>query len=261
MAVSFLKRGKAARKEVKRDTAERARRKEERDNQVRRFWLKRGTERRVTFLDGDLDEDGELSSTVYHEHNLYINGRWNNFFVCTGNEEEPCPICEEGKMPAMVAAFTVIDHTKFKDNAGKVHKNVISLLVAKHATYKLLEMQAVKRKGLTGATFDVGRIDEDQSAAVGSVFDYVGKNPLKAIKNKFDVDGPFNYEQILGYKTPDELRAMGFGKGDTVGGEKGIDDSDFEDFDDDDKEDEGDGFAFADSDDAEGDAKVLDDEL
>lgn len=257
MAVSFLKKGKTARKEAKQVDANIQRRKEEKENEIRRFWLKRGAERRITFLDGDLNDEGELNMTMYYEHNLYMNGHWRNFFVCTGNDDEPCPICEEGKTPALVAAFTVIDHTKFKDREGVVHKDVVSLLIAKRATQKLLEMQAVKRKGLAGVTFDVGRVDEDQSAAVGSVFDYVTKNPLKAIGNKFGGAEAFDYEEILGFKTPKELREMGFGKADKVGDEPGLEDADF-DFDNDDsdddvagKEDGEVGFSFGDGDEEE----------
>ena len=111
--MSFLKKGKDARKEAKVVDAQRKQREEE--NKVFRFFVKRGTERRITFLDGELDEDGELSMTMYYEHNLYMNGNWRNFFVCTGNEEEPCPICEEGKMPAMVAARMQIGSAAQKD--------------------------------------------------------------------------------------------------------------------------------------------------
>lgn len=228
MAVTFLKTGGDAKKATSVADAEKEQRKKDSENRVRRFWLKRGTERRVTFLDGELNEDGELAMTMYYEHNLHLNGHWRNFFVCTGNESEPCPVCEEGSQPQLVAAFTVIDHTKFKDREGNVHKNVVSLLIAKRVTQKLLEMQAVKRGGLAGATFDVGRVDEDQSAAVGSVFDYVAKNPMKAILNKFDAEGPFDYETILGYKTPDELRKLGFGKKAKIGEETSMDEPDFD---------------------------------
>jgi hypothetical protein len=219
--MSFLKKGKDARKEAKVVDAQRKQREEE--NKVFRFFVKRGTERRITFLDGELDEDGELSMTMYYEHNLYMNGNWRNFFVCTGNEEEPCPICEEGKIPAMVAAFTVVDHTEYTDRNGKTHKDQVVLLLAKRGTQKLLEYQAAKRGGLAGVTFDVARIDEDQSAAVGTSFDFVEKNEVAAVKKKFNVDA-FNYESIINYKTPDELRAMGFGKPSKIGTEPGVSD-------------------------------------
>lgn len=221
--MSFLKKGKDARKEAASVDAQRKQREEE--NKIFRFFVKRGTERRITFLDGELDGDGELSMTMYYEHNLYMNGNWRNFFVCTGNEEEPCPICEEGKMPAMVAAFTVIDHTEYTDRNGKAHKDQVVLLLAKRGTQKLLEYQAAKRGGLAGVTFDVARIDEDQSAAVGTSFDFVEKNDVAAVQKKFGA-AVFNYEEIINYKTPDELRAMGFGKPSKIGGEPGVQDTD-----------------------------------
>lgn len=224
MGVNYLKKGKEARKAAKHVDAENVRRREESENRIKRFWLKRGTERRITFLDGDLDDDGELELTTYYEHNLYMNGRWNNFFVCTGNEEEPCPICEEGNLPAYCAAFTIIDHTKYTDRNGKSHKDDVCLLIAKRQTQQLLEMQAAKRGGLAGVTFDVARTNEEQAAAVGTMFDYVGKNPIKAICNKFKIDGPFDYEEVLGYQSPTELRKQGFGKTEKTGDEAPVED-------------------------------------
>ena len=222
MAVSFLKKGKEARKEAALVDADRKRRQED---QTRRFWVKRGGERRITFLDGSLDADGELSMVTYYEHNLYMNGNWRNFFVCTGNEEEPCPICEEGKLPSMVAAFTIVDHTEYTDRNGETHKNQKMLLIAKRQTQQILETIAVKRGGLAGLTFDVMRVDEDQSPAVGTMFDFVKKHELAKVLKAYGE--PYEYEKVLGYKPPEELRAMGFGKagGSKVGGES-IDDPD-----------------------------------
>lgn len=221
--MSFLKKGKQARKEaVAVDEQRRAR---DEESKVFRFFVPRGQERRITFLDGDLDDDNELVMTAYYEHNLYMNGRWNNFFVCTGNEDEPCPICEEGKMPSMVAVFTIIDHSEYTDRNGKTHKDQPKLLVAKRQTQKLLEYQAAKRGGIAGITFDVARIDEDQSAAVGTSFDFVEKNPVSKIKQKFGVD-VYNYEDIINYRSPDDLRKMGFGKPSKIGGEAGVTEDD-----------------------------------
>jgi|Cruoilmetagenom7_1024161.scaffolds.fasta_scaffold08548_4 hypothetical protein len=225
MAVGFLKKGKAARKEASAVDEQKKRRDEE--NKYRRFFVKRGTERRVTFLDGDLDDEGELSMVMYYEHNLFMNGNWRNFFVCTGNEDEPCPICEEGKLPAMVAVFTIIDHTEYTDKKGDTHKDNVMLLVAKRGTQKLLEYQAAKRGGLAGVTFDVARIDEDQSAAVGTSFDYVGKNEVPKLLKKFGAE-VIDYEDVIHYRTPDELRKMGFGKAGKIGGEPGLSDTDDE---------------------------------
>lgn len=224
--MSFLKTGKQARKEASVVDAQRKAREDEASSKVFRFYVPRGQERRITFLDGNLDNDNELVMTAYYEHNLYINGRWNNFFVCTGNEDEPCPICEEGKMPSMVAVFTIIDHSEYTDRNGKTHKNQVKLLVAKRQTQKLLEYQAAKRGGLAGITFDVARIDEDQSAAVGTSFDFVEKNDVEKIAKKFKAS-VFNYEEVINYKSPSELRAMGFGKqSGKIGDEPGVDDDD-----------------------------------
>lgn len=221
--MTFLKQGKAARKEASVVDAQRKARDEE--NRFFRFFVKRGTERQITFLDGALDEDGELMLTTYYEHNLYMNGNWRNFYVCTGNEKEPCPICEEGKLPAMVAPFTIIDHTEYTDKKGVTHKDQVMLLLAKRGTQKLLEYQAAKRGGLAGVTFDVARIDEDQSAAVGTSFDYVEKNDVAAVMKKYKAE-VIKYEDAINYKTPDELRKMGFGKTQKMGDEPGVNDDD-----------------------------------
>lgn len=230
MAFSHLKRGKEARKEAKHIDADRKRRKEERENEIRRFFVKRGTERRVTFLDGDLDSNGELELVAYMEHNLMMNGHWRNFFPCPGNDEEPCPICEERKLPAHVAVFTVIDHTKYKDREGKEHKDQKMLLVAKRKTQQILEAIAVKRGGLAGITFDIMRVDEDQSPAVGTMFDFIDKEKVKRVIKKYGIE-PYDYDEIITFKSHDDLRKEGFGKEDKLGDEP---DPDVDDDDDDD---------------------------
>ena len=222
MSVSFLKKGKDARKEAKRVDADRKARQDE--NAIRRFWVKRGGERRVTFLDGVLDNDGELEMVTYYEHNLYMNGHWRNFFVCAGTEEEPCPICEEGKQPSMVAAFTVIDHTPYTDRNGKEHGDQKMLLVAKRQTQQILEAIAVKRGGLAGVTFDIMRVDEDQSPAVGTMFDFIEKREIADVITAYGP--PIDYEKELNYKTADQLRKAGFGIANKVGNEKPDDDDD-----------------------------------
>ena len=221
--MTFLKKGKEARKEASALDAQRKQREEE--NKFRRFFVKRGTERQITFIDGGLDEDGELSLNTYYEHNLYMNGSWRNFFVCTGNEDEPCPICEEAKLPAMVAPFTIIDHTEYTDKQGVTHKDQVMLLLAKRGTQKLLEYQAAKRGGLAGVTFDVARIDEDQSAAVGTSFDFVEKTDIEKVLKKYKAE-VIDYEDVINYRTPDELRKMGFGKAGKIGDEKPVTDDD-----------------------------------
>ena len=74
-----------------------------------RFWLEKGGEGAITFIDGTLTEKGVLDSFMFREHSLFMNGKWGNIFVCTA-EQEPCPICEGGDQPSLVGCFTVIDH-------------------------------------------------------------------------------------------------------------------------------------------------------
>jgi len=223
MAVGFLKTGRAARKEA--SAVDEAKKRRDEESKFFRFYVKRGTERQITFLDGALDEDGELTMVTYYEHNLYMNGNWRNFFVCTGNENEPCPICEEGKLPAMVAAFTILDHTEYTDRKGNTHKDQVMLLLAKRGTQKLLEYQAAKRGGLAGVTFDVARIDEEQSAAVGTSFDFVEKIDVKKVLKKYGAE-VIDYEDAINYRTPEELRKRGFGKAGKIGDEKPVTDDD-----------------------------------
>jgi hypothetical protein len=222
--MTFLKYGKEARREAAVIDEQR----KEADNKVWRFFVKRGGQRKITFLDGELlegSEGGELSMVTYYEHNLYLNGHWRNFYVCTGNEQEPCPLCEEGKTRSLVAVFTVVDHTEYTDRNGQTHKDQVMLLVAKRQTQKLLEYKAVQHGGLAGVTFNVARMDEDQSAAVGTLFDFVEKNPVEEVYKRYDAK-PFKYEEIIKYRTPAELRKMGFGKeSGKIGNEPGVSDT------------------------------------
>lgn len=175
-----------------------------------RFFLKPGEGAEITFVDGDLDDDGVLMAPIYREHRLHINGSWNNHFVCT-SDEELCPICEGGDEPSLVATFTVIVHTPYKGK-NKVYKDVKKLLIAKRNTYKMLQKIATKRGGLAGCTFDVSR-EGDKDAAVGGLFDFSEKHTLEELAAHYkDADfTPANYEEELPYVSAKELREQGFG--------------------------------------------------
>ena len=72
------------------------------------------------------------------------------------------------------------------------------------------------------------------SPAVGTSFDFVEKNDAKKVLKKYGVE-VINYEDVINYKTPDELRKMGFGKPSKIGDESGVyDDEDSSESDDDD---------------------------
>jgi len=211
MTVSFLKKGKEAHAQVEQAVQETEKKKAAAS--VRRFFIKHDKETQITFLDGDLDDDGLLETTTFWEHNLRLNGRWFNYFACT-KDDEPCPICLSGDTSSLVAVFSVIDHTKWTDKNAVPHQHERRLFACKRDTFKRLQNIATKRKGLAGATFDVTRIG-DKSAAVGSDFDFTEKRPRSELMKVYGLDEesvtPYNYEEIITYRSAEELNSLGFG--------------------------------------------------
>lgn len=219
--ISFLKTGKAAKETIKNEEVAAEARKAQ-NGKMFTFYMKPGEDRQITFLDGELDEDGMLAVPVYHEHVFQMNGSIKEF-VCTADvdQSQPCPICEKGdSRPTMVGLLTVIDHSEHTiqsgPNAGQKRKNERRLFKAKMGTLKLLTKAAAKRGGLTGCTFDVSRVGE-KSANVGSNFDFTKKwDDLSELAAHYGLDEegvtPANYEEEVPYLTPDELIALGVGK-------------------------------------------------
>lgn len=200
-----------------------------------RFWLEKGDEAPITFVDGNLTDKGVLDSFMFREHSLMINGRWGNNFVCV-SEQEPCPICDGGDKPSLVGVFTIIDHRDYTSKKGNVYSNTRKLLVAKRNTFKLLQREASKHGGLAGCRFDVSRIG-DQSPRVGDVFSFTEKGDPVALAQTYtyDVIDPqtkkksvassfvaADYGEEIRYLSAAELRKLGFGKGSPIGGESPI---------------------------------------
>lgn len=214
---SFMKVGKAAQTALAQDT-EKAAAKAAQADQTFRFWIPPETDTSITFLDGKLDEDGVLDAPIFHEHQLFLNQSWKNWFVCVA-EQEPCPICESGDEAKLVAAFTIIDHSEFEGKKG-TYKDTIKLFVCKRDTYKLLQKIAEKRGGLAGATFDVSRTSKND-ASVGNVFDFTEKRTKKQLCEAYpsiaDRMGPLDYEKEFPYLDAASLREMGFGSTPTGG--------------------------------------------
>jgi len=191
-----------------------------------RFWLKIGEEARITFIDGALDGDGALDAFSYPQHQVFSNGSWNNFFVCT-KHAEPCPLCESGDTPSRVAVLTVIDHTERKSKDGtKSYKDQKRLFVMKYDTYQILQNMAQKRGGLAGCTVDAYRTG-DRSPNVGSSFDFIEKNDPEELKKLFVKKGedgkavsdffPADYEKEIPYHSAAELEALGYGAAPSIG--------------------------------------------
>lgn len=215
--VGFLKKGAEAQEAFEKEQ----KKIEEQQNQVYRFWLGVGAETQITFLDGNLDADGVLDCPMFHEHQVFQAGNWTNY-TCV-KEDEPCPICATGDQSKLVAVFTVIDHTEFTSKkTKKTYKDSIKLFACKQGTFKLLQKLATKRGGLTGITFDVSR-STDKSAGCGDMFDFVEKNTLEDLKKTFGTPDkliePLVYEEVIQYRTAEELAEYGWSSGKSVGKE------------------------------------------
>ena len=199
-----------------------------------RFYLPEEEEARITFVDGELDDDGLLKFFSFWEHVVKMGANFNNF-VCT-KEVEPCPLCEEKNLFAyFCGAFSIIDHREFKGKKG-VYKNQKRLFVAKKNTLRYLQKVAAKHGGLAGCTFDVLRTG-DNSANVGSHFEFVEKTDIVTLKKTFwkevEVDGtkkkvtyfkPYDYPTEIVFRDAATLRKLLRLGGGPIGDEAGIGD-------------------------------------
>lgn len=209
--LSFLKKGAAAQAAFAQEEHKAELRQA---GKVSRFFTKEGVASSITFLDG-IVVDGVLDIPYFYEHNVNMNGKWGNFYICT-QDEEPCPICEGGLYASYVGVLSVIDHSSYvskKDN--KTYKDQVRLFVAKRETIKALTVLAAKRGGLAGWRVDVSRTG-DKSPSVGNVFDFLHHQTPPQIGTLYGAEAqPFDYDKILGemYMSAKELRKLGFGSG------------------------------------------------
>ena len=226
-SMGFLKTGGAAKQAVQEAEAKAEAQKAE-AGKLWRFRIPEGDDddRRITFLDGTLDEEGTLEAPMWHEHTIQLGGKWKNV-PCTSHEE-PCPICANGDNAALVAGFTVIDHTPYTiqsgPNAGKTVKFSKRLFVAKRTTYAQLQKLATKQGGLVGTTWDVSR-NGDKSPAVGNMFQFEAKSSLAELKKELaavkaeygELVAPADFAEEITYYTRAELIQQGV-KGAVGGG-------------------------------------------
>lgn len=172
-----------------------------------RFWIPKGSMKRVIFLTA-----GDQAPVIW-EHQLKLNGNWNNFVTCTKPIGVPCPVCEwsdknNGEFKRYKAAFfTVIDCTEFADKSGKVIKNVKRLMCCKSSTAEKLKRKWLRlqddKKSMLGAMFEIFRPSLDKSAAVGEDFEYVKHVDLETLKDATE----FDYSEVL-QPNPDVAAAL-----------------------------------------------------
>lgn len=227
---SWMAKGSASAKVAEKEEQEAAIRKES-QGLMWRFWLKAGEEATITFVDGELSKEGFLLPPRFYEHNLYLNGKHNNLFVCPEKTNpasgDKCPICEDpNEKPSLIALFTIIDHRIFSGKDDKQYTDRPKILAAKSQSFEMLNKIASKLGGLAGQTFSVSRSKADKSPAIGDVYLPMSKAPVEELRQKYMVEKtdpitgkksmsslfvPADYELEIIYRTGDELRKMGLG--------------------------------------------------
>ena len=173
-------------------------------NNIRRFWMKNGTDREVTFIDpAFIDFNGKQVPTplVYQEYNLNMNGHWRNFFTRSTDESQDF-LAELGHRASRVAALTVIDHSEWTDRKGNVHKDEITLYVLKRSStvWKQLTRFIQSQGSLQGQKFRLSRMG-DKSPGAGSLIEHIGKSDVYDPQ----VHKPLDYFALLAPKTREEL--------------------------------------------------------
>lgn len=204
---AWAKRGQSTSEAIE---AEKARLEEGNKSKANRFWMRSGTTQELTFLDGDLTENGVLDAVIYREHSYFQNGNWRNWTVCLADEGD-CPLCDSsGKEGYLAAAFTVIDHSSFKTKAGKLIEDTRKLLVCKIGVLEQLQQIAAENGGLTGLTLKVSRTS-GEAAATGDEFSVISSTPIEEINKSYPdlIDrgemGVFDYEKVISYKSAKEM--------------------------------------------------------
>jgi len=159
-----------------------------------RFWLPRGAEKKVTFVDSE--------PFCFWEVNLNLNGSWRNWFTSLKSLNQECPLEKAGFKPYYVGMFTIIEHTPWTDSKGVEHKDNVKLFPAKTSTLKRLRRQVDKNGDLKGCTYTIFRTDEDKSPAVGDEYTFIESIEVATLYPEAKV---FEYEDLFSPSTKEEL--------------------------------------------------------
>ena len=182
----------------------------------------------ITFLDGKLDADNFFESQpAFYQHNETIGGRLTPFRSCCETEEDP--LAKAGTEPKFVTAFTIIDHTGYKDKDGKRHKYLKRMYYVKDKTKNLLIKIAKANGGsLKGVTCTVSRtgdmepnvgnsIQAIKKRKISELYEFLmeNENVLPDVKPKERADKvralvtPADYETEIVTYSAKELKNMG----------------------------------------------------
>lgn len=227
---SFMQTGKAAHETMAKEEA-RAKARAEEAGKLWRFFIKKtqlGEDFTITFLDGNLDENGLLIMPTWYEHFIQLNGSAENLPCISG--QEPCPMCESGNNSSLVGGFTVIDHTPYTIKKGPKEGQVIEktkkLFIAKRTTLGQLQKIASKRGGLAGLTLDITRTTA-KSPSVGDMYDIVKQQTVEEVRAELveagfkpEMADPADWGHEITYRDRAALEELGVvGQASMVGGD------------------------------------------
>jgi hypothetical protein len=178
--------------------------KSETSDKVRRFWMKNGTDREITFVDpATINFNGQQIPTPiqYMEYNLNMNGHWRNWFTRPTDDSQDF-LKELGHRASKVAALTVIDHSEWTDRKGNVHKDEVLMYVVKRSStvWKQIERFYSTHGSLQGQRFRISRMG-DKSPGAGSLLEHIGQSEVY----NPEIHKPYDYFEVLKPKTRDEL--------------------------------------------------------
>lgn len=233
-APSFIMTGDTAKKALKEEEAK-AELARDQAGKPRNFYIHKdnlGKDYDITFLDGDLDKNGEIQMNSWSEHFRQVGGKWRSF-VCL--QPGYCANCAADDKPTMVCAFTVVDHSEYTvqkgPNEGKTFKDQKKLFMAKRGTLAQLQKIASMRNGLRGVRITATRTTANAAQVGDMLIPLDGKyddNELFEMLGKDDKgnrnDLPFNYAEAAPYYTAEELKNLGIGSASNIiGKEQGED--------------------------------------
>ena len=178
--------------------------KSETSDKVRRFWMKNGTDREITFVDpATINFNGQQIPTPiqYMEYNLNMNGHWRNWFTRPTDDSQDF-LKELGHRASKVAALTVIDHSEWTDRKGNAHKDEVVMYVVKRSStvWKQIERFYSTHGSLQGQRFRISRMG-DKSPGTGSLLEHIGQSEVY----NPEIHKPYDYFEVLKPKTRDEL--------------------------------------------------------
>lgn len=144
--------------------------KQESGSKPGRLWIPKDTSKEIILLDDE--------AFCIWEHALKINGKWKgNEFTCRkGLKDDPrCPLCSSKANRYYIGFLTVLDHTGYKDDDGKLHKNMRRLLPMKLETLDLFAKFKEKKVSLVGWKVECTRTSGRNVAAIGNSFEFIEK--------------------------------------------------------------------------------------